>query len=200
MKIYVIRHQEKFEDNTMFSPLTTKGLENSKKLIDILNKLNINHMFSSPYLKSLQTIYPYSKSNDKEINIEYGLIEALRAPNIPKNSYNMEFPHYLASQFNYNKKYKSQVNREELKYNESDKNIIKRLKRVLSYILKTYGSTKDNILIVSHMLPINAIIQIGAKSKHTNMPKDYPMSYEYPQGALTEIFKDNKWTFNKVNW
>ncbi|VVU95162.1 Histidine phosphatase superfamily (branch 1) [seawater metagenome] len=200
MRIYTLRHQERFNDATMFAPLTLKGLENSKKLVPILNRLGINYIYSSPYMRTLQTIYPYSKTTDTKVNLEYGLIETLRHPNIPKSSYNSLFPQYLSSQFNFNKNYSSVVKNEDLKFNETDKNLEKRIKNVLHSIIKTHGSKNDRILIVSHMTPINTIIKIGGKSNHTIMPKDYPLSYEYPIGAVTEIFSNNQWTFNKVNW
>ena len=60
----------------------------------------------------------------------HGLIEVLRAPYIPKKSYNTEFPVYLSTQFNTNKNYNSVIKPAKLKYNESDKVLKKRIKKV----------------------------------------------------------------------
>ena len=59
MKIYILRHEDRTMDLTFFSPLTKKGLEKSLKISDELEKLNINSIYSSPYIRTLQTIYPY---------------------------------------------------------------------------------------------------------------------------------------------
>ena len=58
MKIYILRHEDRTMDLTFFSPLTKNGLEKSVKLIDHLEKERINVIYSSPYIRTLQTIYP----------------------------------------------------------------------------------------------------------------------------------------------
>ena len=58
MKIYLIRHEDRTMDLTFFSPLTKIGLENSVKLITTFEKEKINTIYSSPYIRTLQTIYP----------------------------------------------------------------------------------------------------------------------------------------------
>ena len=44
------------------------------------------------------------------------------------------------------------------------------------------------------------IMKIGGNSNYTEIPDDYPSDYDYPMGAITEIFNKDKWTFKKVNW
>ena len=61
MKIFILRHEDRTMDATFFSPLTLKGLENSVELIDDLDNNEIDLIYSSPYIRTLQTIYPYSK-------------------------------------------------------------------------------------------------------------------------------------------
>ena len=61
MKIYLLRHEDRTMDLTFFSPLTKNGLENSVELIKHLEKEKIDTIYSSPYIRTLQTIYPYSK-------------------------------------------------------------------------------------------------------------------------------------------
>ena len=38
MRLYILRHEDRTMDASFFSPLTKEGLDNSVKLIDILNK------------------------------------------------------------------------------------------------------------------------------------------------------------------
>ena len=61
MKIYLIRHEDRYSDATFFAPLNKNGLYKSVELIKILEELDINDIYSSPYIRTLQTIYPYSK-------------------------------------------------------------------------------------------------------------------------------------------
>ena len=53
MKIYVLRHEIRdLKDPTFYSPLLSNGVKNSENLKNILNKHNINLIFSSPFKKS----------------------------------------------------------------------------------------------------------------------------------------------------
>ena len=40
MKIYILRHEQRTEDCSFFSPLIEKGLFNAKKLVPYLTKVN----------------------------------------------------------------------------------------------------------------------------------------------------------------
>lgn len=59
MKIYILRHEDRTIDCSFFGPLTKKGLINSGKLIDKLEKLNIDEIYCSPFIRTMQTIYPF---------------------------------------------------------------------------------------------------------------------------------------------
>ena len=61
MRLYILRHEDRTMDLTFFSPLTKNGLEKSNELINHLENERINCIYSSPYIRTLQTIYPYSK-------------------------------------------------------------------------------------------------------------------------------------------
>ena len=69
MKIYILRHEDRTMDGTFFSPLTQDGLDNSIKLIDVLNKCKIDTIYSSPFIRTLQTVLPYAKSRNLKINL-----------------------------------------------------------------------------------------------------------------------------------
>ena len=66
MKIYILRHEDRTQDCSFFSPLTETGLNNSIKLIDHLKNENITKIYCSPFIRTLQTIYPFSKCNTKK--------------------------------------------------------------------------------------------------------------------------------------
>jgi broad specificity phosphatase PhoE len=57
MKIYILRHEKRPADCSFFVPLSEEGLKDSIKLVPRLKKCNINLIFSSPFIRTLQTIY-----------------------------------------------------------------------------------------------------------------------------------------------
>jgi phosphohistidine phosphatase SixA len=77
MKIILLRHEERdLKKPFFFTSLTKKGIYNSNTII--LNKLNIleiHKIYSSPFLRCIQTIQPYCSINNREINIENSLYE-----------------------------------------------------------------------------------------------------------------------------
>ena len=109
MGIYILRHEEINIQNPLFdSSLTKNGLNNANKLIEYIETLNIDTIYSSSFLRAIQTIYPYSSKYNKLINIENSLYESLDSTLF--NRYNSNFTWCdLPSKYHYiiNKKYKS---------------------------------------------------------------------------------------------
>ena len=62
MKLYILRHEDRTQDATMFSPLTKEGLKNSLNLVDILQDLEIDYIYSSPFIRTLQTVHPFTQN------------------------------------------------------------------------------------------------------------------------------------------
>lgn len=204
MKIYILRHEDKTDDCTFFSPLTEIGLNNSIDLIKDLKKEKISKIYSSPYLGTLQTIYPYSEKTGLKINLEYSLIEIQHEDLIPKNSYKIRLPEYIMKDFNGNLKYTTEFEPENINYPEKIIDVKKRIKKFISNVIRNDHDSKDNILLVTHKLPINILINIAYKNKIASESNkensDYDLDTSYPKGGLTEIFNENKWTFNPINW
>jgi phosphohistidine phosphatase SixA len=80
MKIVLLRHEERENDVGFYSNLTENGIIKSCVLPKKLRKLNIDIIFSSPFIRTLQTVYKYALKYNKKINIEYGLYEYLHNP------------------------------------------------------------------------------------------------------------------------
>ncbi len=62
-RIYFVRHaqpEHKWEDDRT-RPLTREGLEDSKKVTDVLKSINVHHFYSSPYKRSFDTIKESAK-------------------------------------------------------------------------------------------------------------------------------------------
>ena len=65
MKIIILRHGDRFESALYFTPLTAKGLEQADNIVDTLKSYNVDIIYSSPFLRTLQTIYPFCIETNK---------------------------------------------------------------------------------------------------------------------------------------
>ena len=138
MKIYILRHEDRTQDCSFFSPLTSLGLNNAINLINYLDTCNINIIFSSPFIRTLQTIHPYSTKYNFKIHVEYGLSEIHHEDIIPKKAVGIILPEYLGEFYNYNCNYKSIISHTKIKYPEKYTDVIKRIKIILTHIINQY--------------------------------------------------------------
>ena len=198
MKLYILRHEDRTQDATFFSPLTKDGLENSEKLIELLKELNTDTIYSSPFIRTLQTINPYAKYKNLKINIDYSLAELQHPDLIPPNSYKVTLPKYIAKDFNYSDNYESTITPHDYKYPEDEAAMNKRIKKILIKILTNHSNKDDNIIIVSHQGICNLILKIVGKSIDNDRLKK--LQFKYPTGALTKIFDSKNWVFKNINW
>jgi broad specificity phosphatase PhoE len=166
MKIYLIRHEERGDIPTFHTELTKRGKVKSTLLADNINELcienKIKEIYCSPFLRVLQTILPYCLKYNKTVNVEYGLYEYINEEcftelNWKNTHYNLN--DYL--QIIINKDYLSKVIFNDFQFREDEKSIMKRIKKFIKYIKKR----KKNIIIVSHMTTINAIIKYFDKTR-----------------------------------
>lgn len=195
MKIYILRHEDRTQDCSFFAPLTKQGLDNSVKLIDKLKKHNINLVFSSPFIRTLQTIYPYVKEKGMKINLEYGLSELHHTDLIPPKAVGISLPEYLAELFNSNPEYKTVIKPTDIPYPENNSNVTGRVKEFLRTLFVEYSKTDYNIVIVTHQSVCNSIL--GLVNKHSNRFKgklSEKILNNFEKGKLCLIF-DNDWTY-----
>ena len=68
--IYLIRHCESnyAVTDAKTRPLTEKGLKDAEKLAEILKDTPVSRIFSSPYLRACQTVWPICK--DRKIDLQ----------------------------------------------------------------------------------------------------------------------------------
>ena len=198
MKIYILRHEDRTMDLTFFSPLTKNGLEKSINLISYLEKEKINSIYCSPYIRTLQTIFPYSKKYNLKSKLDYSLTELYQEGNIPKKSYQITLPEYIAKTFGYDEDYKTMILPSDIKFPENIKLFNDRIKTFLKIIIKNNYNTDNNIVLVTHQGVIDIIMRILGKrsSDLKNKVKDI----KYPKGSLTKILDNGTWGFTKINW
>lgn len=175
MKLILLRHEERYYDIGFFSNLTDNGIVNSCLLPDKLKNLNIDVIFSSPFTRTLQTIYPYCKKYNKKINLEYGLYEYIHNPYFLFNSWyytkdNIEDKD-LVSVVNNN--YESIVKKDDFIILEDEINLEKRIIKFFSFLNMFYNN--NTVLIVSHKGIINKIKDLYIKK--TSMDEDFSMGH-----------------------
>ena len=79
MKIYILRHEERYESPKFYTQLTPSGFDKSKSLTAVLDNESINLIFSSPFIRVLQTIKPYCEymNMHQSVCIDYSLYETM---------------------------------------------------------------------------------------------------------------------------
>jgi 2,3-bisphosphoglycerate-dependent phosphoglycerate mutase len=198
MKLYILRHEERTIDATFFSPLTEKGLVNSNILANKINKLGIKIIYCSPYIRTLQTIYPFSSKNNIKLNLEYNLIEIQHPSIIPPKSYNVELPLYMAKLFNYNPNYQSVMKPYMITYPESSEQLDNRTKSFLKILITKYYYTDETILLVTHQGLCKIILNIIKKLGQKDKPSE-ELCNNYPTGELSLVFdSNNEWIYKKI--
>ena len=73
--IYLIRHEKRFNDGLNECSLTPEGIKSALTKFDTLITDKDLPIYCSPMLRTIQTIYPYAKKNNKIINLDNTLYE-----------------------------------------------------------------------------------------------------------------------------
>ena len=126
--------------------LSKKGLENSD-LLETLMPESPDFIFVSPYISTLQTIYPYCINNNKTVNIDYSLFPC-EHKGVQKARCNILKHHdYLYDIIN--KKYLGSILSNNVLENESIFDIKNRLSPFLYKITSNLKKTNNVVLIVA---------------------------------------------------
>src|SRR5690554_4913325 len=98
-KIYLVRHAEsKYipNDDNYSRPLTSKGEKDAETLIGFFKEININKVYSSPYIRSVHTVRGIAK--EKSLDIE--LMNEFRERTVSNNYLNdKEFIEFVKTQW-----------------------------------------------------------------------------------------------------
>ena len=195
MKIILLRHEEREDNVGFYSNLNEHGMLKSIELIKTIHKLDkkykITDIYSSVFIRTLQTIYPYAQHYKKKINIEHGLYEYLHNPYFLLSSkYGINDINDIDLKTIVDTTYKSSVNIDDLPILENEQCLSKRICMFFDSLDEKYNKKHKNIclLLVSHKGVINKIKDIYFKK--TNMNDDFPMGrfeiYDYtPANALS---------------
>jgi len=100
--IYLLRHAQSAPPvvNTSEVPLSEAGLESARGIVPILSSLGIQRIVSSPCQRAVQTVIPFAKGFDIEIEIDHGLRER-EMPIASESEAHMERVRDSFADFNY---------------------------------------------------------------------------------------------------
>jgi broad specificity phosphatase PhoE len=192
MSLYILRHQKRFDSLSTNTSLTEEGLLLSKtKTLQELEKENIKIIYSSPFLRTLQTISPYARKKKITINIENGFMERLDKDFFKKGD-------KLYSNYNIRKKYDIyKINKNdsilsqnfmENRINENVPDIEERLTHFAPLFMekiKPFLDKGKNVVIVTH----------GAVVK--NLLRFLNVWFPFKNIEMGTLFKINKITLKK---
>lgn len=183
MKLILLRHEKRENYPGFFSNLVEDGFKDSIKLIKKLDKLNIDIIYCSPLVRTLQTIHPYCKKNNIKVNLEYALYEYKHNPYflLEKEMYGVkDIKNKDLTSIN-NKKYKPKFKKSDFNYNflESENDLENRLNIFLHFIQNNKKLKNKTVLFVSHKGVINKIKQI--------LNFNITMDDEFPKGHFEII-------------
>ena len=156
MKIYLLRHEKRYNDRGFDTELTDEGFLDSVILKDKLLRLNIDKIYCSPYKRVIQTLEPFLQESNKSVNPEYGVYESLHLDNDSGNIREINNKLYGYNYFNY--QYESVVNKDDLSYGETFEDIKLRSNKVITNLLNDKDNINKTILIACHWSVINAIL------------------------------------------
>lgn len=147
MKLYLLRHEERPLDQVGFeTELTNMGKSRaSTSLKNKLKAINIDEIFCSPFIRTLQTIDYYMKDESKVANIEFAISEGLKEEETSIDLSKIE-------RFNINLNYESSI--DNVSYPENINDTIERVDIFINNLLKS----NKNILLCTHQTIVHIII------------------------------------------
>ena len=170
-RIILLRHEERTENPEFNTDLTANGLKKSESIIDRLDKkgYEINQVYSSPYLRCLQTIQPLLININQLVNVDNSLAEwfsrehAVGRITTPRHLINEELEKY-----HINPRHQSILKVDDFLTAETENDLKNRIDQFIKYLVEKYSGideTNETILIVSHLSVINQIANTFGKNR-----------------------------------
>ena len=152
--IYCLRHEERPDDPRYFTTLTEQGLQRAHQLCDTLP--HVTHIYSSPFVRCLQTIRPYCLHRHLRVCREFSLYERTEDPRFTPTNYLVdEVPSAYTTMVE--PEYTSFLVPGDVRHNETPAQVQERAQRFLEHLQGTHGE-HDVVLLVSHLSVINALL------------------------------------------
>jgi broad specificity phosphatase PhoE len=163
MKLFVLRHEKRGDNPLPLSPLTSDGFIDSLQLIRKINQINPDIIYCSPFLRTIETIYPYCRFHNKTVNIENSLYEFVHAKEFNRSNYihrisdlnKNAYQELMTKCINHN--YKSLLNVYDINLPEVEENLFHRVNKFMFSLESDKTLQNKKILFVTHMSTVNAV-------------------------------------------
>ena len=183
LNLYFIRHAEtiyRAEDEDFNRPLSARGIEDAKELVDIFKDINIDKIYASPYFRAIDTIKYIAK--DKELSIE--LMDNLKERKVADH-YIDDFFEYANNQWN------------DFEYSlpggESLKEVQERGLKALNKIVNNHEA--GNIIVAGHGTWLGVILNYFDES----FDYQYWQTIKMPDIYLFKYFKKQLSLINNID-
>ncbi len=182
MKLILLRHEDRNLLNPLFfTPLTDLGMTRRYQLIEPLSSENIDIIYSSPFLRTLETIYPTATFLKKKVNVEYALYEYVHNPLFTLTDWYHDvselWKDHLHLKEMINPRYKSMIKEDDFEIMEDEKRLERRLTPFIMKLLRE--DSQKTVLLVTHGGVINKIKDM--------LIQKTPMNDYFPMGNF-EVF------------
>jgi broad specificity phosphatase PhoE len=188
MKIIILRHAQRNDSHHFFTTLTEEGEKRADALKDILPS-NIDEIYCSPFLRTVETIFPYCNKYDQQIRIEYSLYKRCTRLHFNYTNYIHTEKDLLEHKYNVSNiidnNYKSILMSSNIILNPSDNDVKNKIFPFIYKLCKKYKDTDRIILIVTHKAICNTIKKV--------FNKNVQLKDDFPQGHFEEIIINSDW-------
>lgn len=188
MKIIILRHAQRDDSHHFFTSLNDEGEKRALALKTLLPP-DIDLIYCSPFIRTVDTIFPYCDEHCKKIRIEYSLYKRCTDLHFNYTNYKHTKKELLEHKFNViniiNKNYKSRLLSSNIILNPTDNNIRNNVFPLIYKLCKEYQHTDTKILFVTHKTICNTIKKV--------FNKNIKFNDDFPQGSFEEIVVDSTW-------
>ena len=198
MKIYFLRHEKRPQEQTFEISLTDIGHQNAQKLIPLLDSLSIQQIYSSPFLRCLETLHPFCKNNDKNINVENSLYEFVNEHLFTQSNYKHTLTSSQKSKYLVNHDYTSFFDIENLLFPQNEEFMEERVYAFLNYLINQYQNQEISILLCGHKKIVDKIYILYLKEH--DLVEEKSKKLEYPMGGLSLVYDNNTYCYIPLNF
>ena len=168
MPLYLIGHEEiNTSDMSLMSTLTSAGKQRANTLVQQLDQLEIEHVFSSPFLCCIQTVLPYCWKHGIHVRVENSLYDFVSSVHVSRCDIERTMSDETKIALGIKNAYKSQIHLDEI---ELDEYPMERVTQFVEYIKSMFSPT-SSVLICTHKDCINNIIGNPRGTAGTSMGK-----------------------------